>query len=91
MGYEYILRVTAPDPEVIDELLRQLPSARPAATGVGYDYGGDAGGWPEASARADGDAGGVYFVDYGRAGRALLGELAVNLVDRFGAVAVEEL
>jgi hypothetical protein len=90
MGYEYRLRVTAPDPEAVDALLRQLPGARPAAAGAGYDYGGDGGGWPEASAQADPD--GVYFIYYGGVvGRALLGQLAVALVDGFGAVAVEEL
>lgn len=57
---------------------------------AGYDYGGDVGGWPEASAQAD--PGGVYFIYYGGVvGRALLGQLAVALVDGYGAVTVEEL
>ena len=45
---------------------------------------------PEASAQADPD--GVYFIYYGGVvGRALLGQLAVALVDGYGAVTVEEL
>jgi hypothetical protein len=90
MGFEYQLRVTATDPEAIDAVLRQLPGARAGASGSGFDYGGDAGGWPEASARADGD--GVYFIYYRTvAGGALFGALTVALVDAFGAVTVEEL
>lgn len=90
MGYEYQLRVTAAEPEAVNAVLQGLPDARPAANGLGFDYGGSPDGWPEASAQADSD--GVYFIYYGQpAGRSLLGELTVALVDQFGSVIVEEL
>jgi hypothetical protein len=90
MGFEYQLRVTTADREAVDAVLRELPGARPGTSGSGFDYGGDAGGWPEASAQADVD--GVYFIyDRTVAGRALFGALTVALVDVFGAVTVEEL
>lgn len=90
MGFEYQLRVTAPDEALVEEILRELPRARSAAPRPGFDIGGDANGWPDASVAAD--ESGAYFVHYGGVtGHAALEEVVAALAGVFGMVTVEEL
>jgi hypothetical protein len=89
MGIEYKLQFAHSDPACIADSLRRLPMVREMSVRAGeFELRAmeSTGTMPDATARVEPD--GLYFCDYGGAGRQLLGILIARLVSEFGPVTV---
>jgi hypothetical protein len=92
MGVEYTLRFAHPDGASVSAVLRRLPVAHelsPSGSEFELRAGRTAGAIPDATVRVE--PYGLYFCDYGGAGREFLGLIVTRLVSQFGAVTVAEL
>ncbi len=92
MGVEYTLRFAHPDAASVSAVLRRLPVAHelsPSGSEFELRAVGTAGAIPDATARVE--SYGLYFCDYGGAGREFLGLVVARLVGEFGTVTVAEL
>jgi len=90
MGVEYRLRFDSPDPEEAVSLIARLPGTSTIAAPGTFELRapGTAGGVPDATVSVE--PCGAYYCWNSVTGREWLGTLIARLVERFGAVAVED-
>ena len=90
MGIEYRLRFAASNADEVTAIVGRLPCARRMGSSDSFELHapGTASTGPDATFQVE--PCGAYYCWHGGSGREILGLLIARLVDRFGAVTVED-